>query len=573
MSHAAPTATAPTAGAHDVPRLRPPPVAAAARCTRDAAIIALLVRGLRLRLQPGALLRRQADDLLPAARHRADPADRAADDARSSSPARSTCRWRASSACAASLIGVLIHDHGWSDARPPRSSRSWSGCLAGALNGFLVAVRRAARRSRSPSARWRSTAASRSGCSAPRRSPASRSAGRDLANKHDRRPRSYPADRDPVRRPRRRRSRSLLHFTPFGRGVYEIGLNAEAAHVLAASTYAGRKFAALRRSAASVSALRRRLLHAALRQRPRRQRHRPRAPGDRGRAARRRLHLRRPRRPARRHRRRPPDRRAVQRPAPRSRHGADVINIVIGVLLVALGDLDPAAWTRLRALRVRDQKDRAVRPARRDQSATSPRKVTVMKWKSKRFAATAARGPDGEPGSRRLRQRFQQHPRRVRRRLQRERRRVTSRSPSSRRTSATPTSTPARPASRRRSSAHRRHATRRSAPQTATPDGQVPYINTATQQGTKAIVISANDPTALCDALKQAHGGRHQGRHLRLRHQPRAAATCSSTRPTADGIAKVAGRHDRQGRSATPARSRSCRRRPTPPTRTPGSTR
>jgi rhamnose transport system substrate-binding protein len=41
-------------------------------------------------------------------------------------------------------------------------------------------------------------------------------------------------------------------------------------------------------------------------------------------------------------------------------------------------------------------------------------------------------------------------------------------------------------------------------PQTATPDGQVPFINTATQQGTKAIVISSDDPSAPCDALKQA---------------------------------------------------------------------
>jgi rhamnose transport system substrate-binding protein len=41
-------------------------------------------------------------------------------------------------------------------------------------------------------------------------------------------------------------------------------------------------------------------------------------------------------------------------------------------------------------------------------------------------------------------------------------------------------------------------------PQEATPDGQVPFINTATQQGTKAIVISSDDPSAPCDALKQA---------------------------------------------------------------------
>jgi rhamnose transport system substrate-binding protein len=41
-------------------------------------------------------------------------------------------------------------------------------------------------------------------------------------------------------------------------------------------------------------------------------------------------------------------------------------------------------------------------------------------------------------------------------------------------------------------------------PQTATPDGQVPFINTAAQQGIKALVISADDPSAPCDAIKQA---------------------------------------------------------------------
>lgn len=41
-------------------------------------------------------------------------------------------------------------------------------------------------------------------------------------------------------------------------------------------------------------------------------------------------------------------------------------------------------------------------------------------------------------------------------------------------------------------------------PSTATPDGQVSYINTATQQGVGAIVLSANDPKALCDSLNQA---------------------------------------------------------------------
>ncbi|WP_205472707.1 rhamnose ABC transporter substrate-binding protein [Nocardioides sp. SYSU D00038] len=41
-------------------------------------------------------------------------------------------------------------------------------------------------------------------------------------------------------------------------------------------------------------------------------------------------------------------------------------------------------------------------------------------------------------------------------------------------------------------------------PAEASPDGQVQYINTATQQGRNALVISANDPDALCDAIGEA---------------------------------------------------------------------
>lgn len=41
-------------------------------------------------------------------------------------------------------------------------------------------------------------------------------------------------------------------------------------------------------------------------------------------------------------------------------------------------------------------------------------------------------------------------------------------------------------------------------PQTATPDGQVQYINTASQQHTSAIVVSANDPKAIGSALNDA---------------------------------------------------------------------
>lgn len=41
-------------------------------------------------------------------------------------------------------------------------------------------------------------------------------------------------------------------------------------------------------------------------------------------------------------------------------------------------------------------------------------------------------------------------------------------------------------------------------PDTASPDSQVPFIDTAAQQGVGALVISANDPKALCDSLNEA---------------------------------------------------------------------
>src|ERR1700754_2257820 len=41
-------------------------------------------------------------------------------------------------------------------------------------------------------------------------------------------------------------------------------------------------------------------------------------------------------------------------------------------------------------------------------------------------------------------------------------------------------------------------------PDTATPDAQVQFINTAAQQGVNALVVSANDPEAICDALDEA---------------------------------------------------------------------
>jgi len=41
-------------------------------------------------------------------------------------------------------------------------------------------------------------------------------------------------------------------------------------------------------------------------------------------------------------------------------------------------------------------------------------------------------------------------------------------------------------------------------PQEASPDAQVQYINTAAQQGVNALVVSANDPKAICDAIGEA---------------------------------------------------------------------
>jgi len=41
-------------------------------------------------------------------------------------------------------------------------------------------------------------------------------------------------------------------------------------------------------------------------------------------------------------------------------------------------------------------------------------------------------------------------------------------------------------------------------PETASPDAQVSYINTVAQQGQDALILSANDPDALCDAIDEA---------------------------------------------------------------------
>ncbi len=41
-------------------------------------------------------------------------------------------------------------------------------------------------------------------------------------------------------------------------------------------------------------------------------------------------------------------------------------------------------------------------------------------------------------------------------------------------------------------------------PEAASPDAQVSYINTVAQQGQDALILSANDPEALCDAIDEA---------------------------------------------------------------------
>lgn len=70
------------------------------------------------------------------------------------------------------------------------------------------------------------------------------------------------------------------------------------------------------------------------------------------------------------------------------------------------------------------------------------------------------------------------------------------------------------------------------------PEAQVSYINTATQQGVGALVVSANDPKAICDALDEARAA-----------NVKVVTFDSDTNPecrdlfinqaTADGIAKV----------------------------------
>jgi rhamnose transport system substrate-binding protein len=75
-------------------------------------------------------------------------------------------------------------------------------------------------------------------------------------------------------------------------------------------------------------------------------------------------------------------------------------------------------------------------------------------------------------------------------------------------------------------------------PQEASPDAQVQYINTAAQQGVDALVVSANDPKAICDAINEA---RDAGTKV-VTFDSDTSADCRDlfiNQATADGIAKA----------------------------------
>jgi len=75
-------------------------------------------------------------------------------------------------------------------------------------------------------------------------------------------------------------------------------------------------------------------------------------------------------------------------------------------------------------------------------------------------------------------------------------------------------------------------------PTEATPDAQVSFINTLTQQGVGAIVVSANDPKAICDALNEARDNNVKV----VTFDSDTNADCRDlfiNQATAEGIAKV----------------------------------
>jgi rhamnose transport system substrate-binding protein len=75
-------------------------------------------------------------------------------------------------------------------------------------------------------------------------------------------------------------------------------------------------------------------------------------------------------------------------------------------------------------------------------------------------------------------------------------------------------------------------------PQEASPDAQAQYIDTEAQKHTSAIVVSANDPQALCDSLKKARDAGTKVVTFDSDTNP-ACRDLFINQATADGIAKV----------------------------------
>jgi hypothetical protein len=106
-------------------------------------------------------------------------------------------------------------------------------------------------------------------------------------------------------------------------------------------------------------------------------------------------------------------------------------------------------------------------------------------------------------------------------------------------------------------------------PQEASPDAQVQYINTAAQQGVSALVVSANDPKAICDAIAEAQDAGTKVVTFDSDTSP-GCRDLYVNQASAEGIAKAQVDLISEQIGA-PARWPSCPPAPTPPTRTPGS--
>ena len=266
-------------------------------------------------------------------------------------------------------------------------------------------------------------------------------------------------------------------------------------------------------------------------------------------------------------------------PASRS----DIINVITGVLLVALGGVGKlprlaASTSRPRpSARRRDEPGRRPtdpdRQLHRNTSQCTYTDTTCTKEGNNDVRTSAqrtprARGGDRSPWARARPRRLLRFQRRHGRARAVTAATPTSRSRSCPRTSATRTSTP-RPAAPKRPPKSSAARSRRSARPRPAPTSQVSYIQTAAQQGVGGLVVSANDPEAICDALNEA---RDAG--------VKVVTFDSDTNPecrdlfinqaTAEGIAKI--QVDLIAEQIGDAgRSRSCRLRPTRRTRTPGS--